>query len=58
VLSAKPEHADAHYSLAVLLRDDLGNHLAADAHFRDYLRLAPRGSHAEEANQSLLEVMP
>lgn len=58
VLSAQPEHADAHYSLAVLLRDDLGNHLEADAHFRDYLRIAPRGIHAEEAGQSLLELVP
>lgn len=58
VLNAEPHHADAHYSLAVLLRDDLGNHLEADAHFRDYLRLAPRGVHAEEAGQSLLEAMP
>lgn len=58
VLNAEPRHADAHYSLAVLLRDDLGNHLEADSHFRDYLRLAPRGAHAEEAGQSLLEAMP
>jgi tetratricopeptide (TPR) repeat protein len=58
VLNAEPKHADAHYSLAVLLRDDLGNHLEADAHFRDYLRLEPGGVHAEEASQSLLEVVP
>ena len=58
VLSANPRHADAHYSLAVLLRDDLGNHLDADEHFRSYLELRPRGAHAEEAGQSLLEAMP
>ena len=58
VLSASPHHADAHYSLAVLLRDDLGNHLEADEHFRSYLKLQPRGAHAEEAGQSLLEAMP
>lgn len=58
VLNASPRHADAHYSLAVLLRDELGNHLEADAHFRSYLRLAPGGAHAEEAGQSLLEAMP
>jgi tetratricopeptide (TPR) repeat protein len=58
VLAARPEHADAHYTLAVLLRDDLGNHLEADAHFRNYLRLSPRGAHAEEAGESLLEAIP
>ncbi|MDF3066779.1 MAG: hypothetical protein K0R38_2380 [Polyangiaceae bacterium] len=58
VLSAKPQHADAHYSLAVLLRDELGNRLEADEHFRDYLRLAPSGVHAEEAGESLLEAVP
>ena len=58
VLDVSPDHADAHYSLAVLLRDDLGNHLEADHHFRSYLRLAPRGTHAEEAGESLLEAMP
>jgi tetratricopeptide (TPR) repeat protein len=58
VLSVSPKHADAHYSLAVLLRDDLGNHLDADRHFRFYLELSPAGSHAEEARQSLLEAMP
>jgi Tfp pilus assembly protein PilF len=58
VLSAKPQHANAHYSLAVLLRDGLGNHLEADAHFRDYLRLQPNGAHAEEAGESLLEAVP
>lgn len=58
VLNVSPDHADAHYSLAVLLRDDLGNRLEADQHFRSYLRLAPRGAHAEEAGESLLEAMP
>ncbi len=58
VLSAKPQHADAHYSLAVLLRDDLGNRLEADTHFRHYLRLEPHGAHAEEAGESLLEAVP
>jgi Tfp pilus assembly protein PilF len=58
VLDASPNYADAHYSLALLLRDDLGNHLEADQHFREYLRLAPGGNHAEEAGESLLEVMP
>jgi tetratricopeptide (TPR) repeat protein len=58
VLSVKPTHADAHYSLAILLRDDLGDHSEADHHFRRYLALEPQGVHAEEAGQSLLEAMP
>jgi tetratricopeptide (TPR) repeat protein len=58
VLDASPDFADAHYSMAVLLRDQLGSYLEADRHFREYLRLAPRGQHAEEAGASLLEAMP
>jgi len=58
VLDASPDYADAHYSMAVLLRDQLGSHLEADRHFREYLRLAPRGQHAEEAGESLLEAVP
>ena len=58
VLSARPEYADAHYTLAVLLRDELGNHTQADRHFKEYLRLAPSGMHAEEAGESLLQVLP
>jgi predicted Zn-dependent protease len=58
VLDASPDYADAHYSMAVLLRDQLGSYTEADRHFREYLRLAPRGQHAEEAGESLLEAMP
>ncbi|HYQ44848.1 MAG TPA: tetratricopeptide repeat protein [Polyangiaceae bacterium] len=58
VLDASPDYADAHYSMAVLLRDQLGSHQEADRHFREYLRLAPRGQHAEEAGESLLEAVP
>ena len=58
VLDASPDYADAHYSMAVLLRDQLGSYTEADQHFREYLRLAPRGQHAEEAGESLLEAMP
>lgn len=58
VLAALPAHADAHYALAVMLRDEVGNHSAADHHFREYLRLAPAGSHADEARGSLLQPLP
>jgi tetratricopeptide (TPR) repeat protein len=58
VLRTAPSHAEAHYTLAVLLRDELGQPREADAHFREYLKLAPRGSHTREAADSLLRGMP
>ena len=58
VLDASPDYADAHYSMALLLRDELGSYVEADRHFREYLRLQPSGQHAEEAGESLLEAMP
>jgi len=58
VLDMSPDYADAHFSMAVLMRDQLGSYVEADRHFREYLRLAPAGQHAEEAGDSLLEAMP
>lgn len=58
VLAAAPRHAEAHYALAVLLRDSVGDAEAADRHFREYLRLRPRGPHVEEARGSLLASLP
>ncbi|HMJ10237.1 MAG TPA: tetratricopeptide repeat protein [Polyangiaceae bacterium] len=55
VIEQRPDHAGAHYALAVLLRDKLGSRALADAHFREYLRLDPAGPHVEEARVSLLE---
>src|SRR5512133_757444 len=49
VLQATPDHAEAHFALATLLRDEVANYAAADAHYREYLRLRPEGAHAEEA---------
>jgi Tfp pilus assembly protein PilF len=56
-LAREPTNADAHYALAVLLRDgsDFGR---ADDHFREYLRLSPDGAHAEDASESLLRRVP
>ncbi|MBX3131067.1 MAG: tetratricopeptide repeat protein [Polyangiaceae bacterium] len=51
-------HADAHYALAVLLRDVEQDHLGADQHFRRYLELLPEGPHAAEARDSLLKALP
>ncbi len=54
VLASRPNDAQAHYALAVLLRDAEQDLVAADAHFREYLRLDPKGSHVEEARASVL----
>lgn len=54
VVQAVPSHADAHFALALLLREHNVNAQAADFHFREYLRLNPAGPHAAEARDSLL----
>jgi len=58
VLATKPDHAEAHFALATIARDDEGDLLRADLHFREYLRLRPDGPHAEEARSSLLKSVP
>jgi tetratricopeptide (TPR) repeat protein len=58
VVSADPSRSDAHYALAIVLRDDLADVSGADQHFREYLRLSPDGEHAEEARGSLLLEVP
>jgi Flp pilus assembly protein TadD len=56
VVSMAPEEPDPHYLLAVVLRDETGDPVAAEAHFRRYLELAPDGAHADEAQESLRRV--
>lgn len=58
VVEDAPEDAVGHFALAVLLRDEFNERVEADKHFREYLRLAPTGPHAEEAKGSLLKVIP
>ncbi|GMV18664.1 MAG: tetratricopeptide repeat protein [Polyangiaceae bacterium] len=58
VVAAQPKHAEAHYALAVLLRDGENDPVGADQHFREYLKLEPKGPHAEEARGSLLKEIP
>ncbi len=58
VIQDNPSNAEAHYVLAVLLRDRDRDLLGADFHFREYLRLSPTGVHAEEANGALLKPVP
>jgi tetratricopeptide (TPR) repeat protein len=50
--------AQAHYLLAVVARDSENDVVEADRHFREYLRIEPNGSHAEEAKSCLLKRMP
>jgi len=54
VVRSKPDHADAHFAMAVIYRDDEEDPAQADAHFREYLRIAPTGDHAPEARASLM----
>jgi tetratricopeptide (TPR) repeat protein len=57
IVTQKPDFAAPHYALAVLLRDEAGDVVSADVHFREYLRLDPRGPHADEAKSSLLKLV-
>ncbi|MFT3774329.1 MAG: tetratricopeptide repeat protein [Minicystis sp.] len=57
IVKERPDFAPVHYALAVLLRDEAGDVVSADAHFREYLRIDPRGAHAEEAKSSLLKLV-
>lgn len=54
VVGKRPDQPDPHYALGILLRDDVSDLVAADDQFREYLRLAPMGVHAEEARASLM----
>lgn len=59
VLTDAPDEPTAHFALGVLLRDEFNDRVEADKHFREYLRLEPKGPHVEEAKGSLLkEVAP
>ncbi len=53
VIAAKPDTPEPHWALALLLRDDLNDQPNATIHFREYLRLAPTGAHADEARASI-----
>lgn len=57
VLATDPDDAAAHYARGVIARDER-DAVTADRHFREYLRLEPRGAHADEAKGSLLVDVP
>jgi len=46
--------AEVQFAVAVFFRDDMKDQIAADPYFREYLRLSPQGTHAEEARVSLM----
>ena len=48
------DDADVQFAVAVYFRDDLADKIAADPYFREYLRLSPKGAHAEEARVSVM----
>lgn len=56
--SELPNDAEVQFSVAAFFRDHVGDRIGADPYFRDYLRLQPRGEHAEEARASLMERLP
>jgi predicted Zn-dependent protease len=58
VCEEEPARPQAHYALAVLLRDARTDLPSMDRHFREYLRLDPQGEHAEEARAALLKTVP
>jgi len=55
VIRDRPQEAMAHYTLGVLLRDDLDAPEEAWPHFERYLELAPEGHHAAEVRAALVE---
>lgn len=58
VVEVRPDQAHAHYVLALLARDTDNDVVAADRHFREYLRIEPAGEHSDEARDSLLKRVP
>lgn len=58
VTAAAPNEAQAHYILGTIARDVDVDLIATDRHFREYLRIEPNGTHAEEARASLLKRLP
>jgi tetratricopeptide (TPR) repeat protein len=53
VVTAKPNDPEPHWALAKVLHDEGKDPTLADGQFREYLRLAPTGAHADEARASI-----
>lgn len=58
VVNAKPNDPEPHWALAKVLHDEAKDETSADGQFREYLRLAPTGAHADEARASLSNTEP
>lgn len=54
VVELAPEEPAPHYAYARLLKTQVGDAAAADHEYREYLRVAPTGEHAEESRAQLL----
>ena len=52
--SELPNDAEVQFCVAAFFRDDVKDRVVADPYFREYLRLDPKGTHAEEARHSIL----
>jgi len=50
-----PKDPDVQFAVATFFRDSMADRVEADPYFREYLKLAPGGQHAEEARASLME---
>jgi tetratricopeptide (TPR) repeat protein len=50
-----PKDAEVQFMVAAFFRDNLNDKVVADPYFREYLKLAPKGEHAEEARASVME---
>ena len=57
VVALTPDEPGPHFAYARLLKDKVGDPVAADREFRAYLQLDPEGEHAEESRASLLKVV-
>jgi tetratricopeptide (TPR) repeat protein len=58
VIAEHPEWAEAHFELATVLREGGSAVVRADHHYREYLKLDPKGPHAEAARGHLLKAVP
>ncbi|RLB46462.1 MAG: hypothetical protein DRJ42_27595 [Deltaproteobacteria bacterium] len=56
VLAVSPDEPEAHYLMALVLRDEVGDARAAKQHFARYLELDPTGDHHEEVAHALTRI--
>lgn len=57
VIAERPTLADAHYAVAQIEKGE-GDVMAADASFRRYLALVPKGERADVARANLMQTVP